>query len=74
MLPQLAQEASLMEAHAGTEHIVELLETTMTTTHMFLRFHLCQESCHGAPLPFTWLPKLLLYAFHFEELSHSGHI
>lgn len=44
MLPQLAQEASLMEAHAGTPHIVELLETTMTRTHMFLRFNLCQES------------------------------
>jgi len=44
MLTQLAREASLLQVHAETPHIVQLLETTMTSTHMFLRFNLCQES------------------------------
>jgi len=44
MLPQLAREASLLEAHADTPHVVQLLETTMTSTHAFLRFQLCPES------------------------------
>merc|ERR1719313_2715050 len=44
MLPQLAREASLLQAHADTPHVVQLLETTMTKTHVFLRFTLCKES------------------------------
>lgn len=44
MLPHLAREASLLQAHTETPHVVSLLETTMTTTHLFLRFPLCQES------------------------------
>lgn len=44
MLPQLAREASLLQTHAETPNIVQLLETTVTTTHMFLRFHICQEN------------------------------
>jgi len=64
MLPQLAREASLLQAHADTPHVVQLLETTMTSTHMFLRFNLCQESLedmgnHHGPMPeedaFRWL-------------------
>lgn len=44
MLPQLAREASLLQAHCETPHVVQLLETTMTSTHVFLRFNLCKES------------------------------
>lgn len=44
MLPQLTREASLLQAHSETPHVVQLLETTMTRTHVFLRFELCQES------------------------------
>jgi serine/threonine protein kinase len=42
MLQQLSRETALLEAQAGTPHIIELLETTTTTTHVFLRFPLCQ--------------------------------
>lgn len=44
MLPQLERECSLLELCADTPHVVELLETTNTATHVFLRFPLCQES------------------------------
>merc|ERR1719375_1739 len=44
MLPQLAREAALLQAHSDTPHIVQLLETTMTPTHVFLRFELCSEN------------------------------
>lgn len=44
MLDQLAREISLLQAHTDTPHVVELLESTVTTTHVFLRFKLCQES------------------------------
>lgn len=43
MLQQLSREASLLQMHSDTPHVVQLLETTMTSTHVFLRFHLCQE-------------------------------
>jgi len=69
MLPQLARETSLMEAHVDTPHVVELLETTMTGTHVFLLSTLCQESMeefshnHG-PMSeeeaFHWLRQVCL--------------
>jgi serine/threonine protein kinase len=69
MLPQLAREASLLEAHSDTPHVVQLLETTMTTNHVFLRFPLCQESLedlskhHGSMSEedaFRWLRQACL--------------
>lgn len=44
MLPQLTREVHLLDAHADTPHVVELLETIMTTTHVFLRFPICQTN------------------------------
>lgn len=44
MLPQLEREVSLLEAHAGTPHVVQLLAVTRTSTHIFLRFELCCQS------------------------------
>lgn len=44
MLPQLEREAMLLETHADTPHVVELLETIWTASHLFMRFPLCQES------------------------------
>lgn len=44
MLPQLEREASLLERHADSPHVVQLLETVKTNSHVFLRFNLCQES------------------------------
>merc|ERR1711934_722570 len=44
MLQQLAREATLLQTHADTPHVVQLLETTMTSTHMFLRFHICEDN------------------------------
>jgi len=44
MLPQLVREATLLQAHTDTPHIVQLLETTMTSTHVFLRFQLCEQN------------------------------
>lgn len=81
MLPQLARECSLMEAHAGTPHIVELLETTSTATHVFLRFDLCQESLEDlskdrGPMPeeeaFGWLRQACLgvQALHSSGVVH----
>jgi len=81
MLPQLAREASLMDAHAGTPHVVELLETTMTTTHVFLRFNLCRQSLEdvsksqGAMTEedaFRWLRQAALgvQALHASGVVH----
>jgi serine/threonine protein kinase len=44
MLPQLEREVALLDMHSDTPHIVQLLETVQTTTHILLRFQLCQES------------------------------
>jgi len=44
MLPQLEREVSILEDHAATPHVVQLLEVTRTTTHIFMRFELCRQS------------------------------
>jgi len=44
MMPQVVRETTLLEAHTDTPHVVELLEVSMTQTHIFLRFTLCPEN------------------------------
>jgi len=44
MLPQLEREVKILETHAGTPNVVQLLEVTRTATHIFLRFELCRQS------------------------------
>jgi len=44
MLEQLEREIVLLEEHADTPHVIELLETVTTSTHVFMRFPLCQAS------------------------------
>lgn len=44
MLPQLKREVSLLEMHARTDNIVQLLEVVNTDSHVFMRFHLCQQN------------------------------
>lgn len=81
MLPQLAREASLLQAHADTPHVVQLLETTMTSTHVFLRFQLCHEnledlSASQGPMSekeaFGWLRQACLgvEALHASGIVH----
>lgn len=44
MLPQLTREVTLLQVHSDTPYVVQLLETIMTGTHVFLRSELCQDS------------------------------
>lgn len=69
MLPQVARETTLLQAHADTPHVVELLEVTMTQTHLFLRFNLCPGNMEdfaseGGPMSeeeaFKWLRQTCL--------------
>jgi len=78
MLEQVAREASLLKAHAETPHVVQLLEKIETTTHVFLRFNLCQESLEdfvqeNGPMSeeeaFKWLRQACLGV---EGLHASG--
>lgn len=52
MASQLAREVSLLQAHTDTPHVVQLLETTMTGTHVFLRFELCTQSLEDMSIEF----------------------
>jgi len=81
MFPQMKREAILLQAHSDTPHIVELLETTQTSTHVFLRFQLCQENLEDladarGPMPeeeaFIWFRQVCLgvQALHASGIIH----
>jgi len=81
MLPQLTRECSLLDAFTETAHVVQLLETTLTTSHIFLRFQLCQASLedlsneHGPMAEedaFRWLRQACLgvQALHASGVIH----
>jgi len=45
MMPQLQREVQILQAQShGTPHVVQLMETTETATHVFMVFDLCQWS------------------------------
>jgi len=44
MVPQLDREVQLMEEFTSGPHMAQLLEVTRTSTHVFLRFAICQQS------------------------------
>jgi serine/threonine protein kinase len=69
MTPQLEREVTILEMHAATPHIVQLLEVTRTSTHIFLRFPLCRRnfeelSMDQGPMreeeAFAWLREMCL--------------
>jgi len=81
MLPQLEREVALLEAVAGTPHIVNMLEVTQTATHTFMRFDLCKESLEDlsasrGPMQeqeaFRWLRQACLgvQALHSSGIIH----
>jgi len=81
MLPQLQREVKILEEFAGIQHVVQLLAVTRTSTHIFLRFELCEQSLedfateHG-PMreeeAFSWLREACLgvQALHAEGAVH----
>jgi serine/threonine protein kinase len=48
MMPQLDREVVLLDAFSCSPHIIELLEVLHTSTHVFLRFELCEECVEDA--------------------------
>jgi serine/threonine protein kinase len=44
LMPQLHREVTIVKEHSDTPHIVQLLEATETSSHVFLRFELCKAS------------------------------
>jgi serine/threonine protein kinase len=78
MLPQLEREVSIMEEHAFTPHVVQLLEVTKTKMHILLRFELCMENLEDVCLQkgsmseqegFKWLREACLGV---QELHQTG--
>jgi serine/threonine protein kinase len=81
MMPQLDREVVLLDAFSSSPHIIELLEVLHTSTHVFLRFELCDESVEDAldetgPLPeeeaFGWFRQCCLgvQALHANCVIH----
>lgn len=58
MLPQLKKEVAILEELEGTPYIAQLLESTETKTHFFLRFGLCRYSLDRCDGPMTELEAL----------------
>lgn len=48
MMPQLDREVALLDAMSFAPNVIELLEVLHTTTHVFMRFELCDESMEDA--------------------------
>jgi len=81
MLTQLEREVNFLEEFAGAQHLVQLLAVTRTSTHIFLRFDLCQQCLedlatqHG-PMSeeeaFNWLREACLgvQGLHAEGAVH----
>jgi len=81
MLEQLEREVEFLEEFAGTEHVVQLLGVTRTSTHIFLRFELCHQSLEEmateqGPMKeeeaFSWLRQACLgmQGLHVEGAVH----
>jgi len=81
MLPQLEREVNFLEEFAGTQQLVQLLAVTRTSTHIFLRFDLCQQSLEdlasqNGPMSeeeaFNWLREACLgvQGLHAEGAVH----
>lgn len=78
LMPQLSREVNIMTECKGAENIVQLLETTETSTHVFLRFELCKSSLEDlctkqGPMKeeeaFQWLRQACV---GLKELHASG--
>lgn len=75
--PQLEREVQLVQEFTDTPHVVQLLEVTRNSTHIFLRFDLCQKSVEDlateqGPMreeeAFKWLREACLGVQHL----HAG--